>query len=101
MGRVVVITGAAIAEYRWSCGDSDGYSRSARAKSGLISDEQWHLIDELLQRLTTASGRSASEAFLRQLDADLSRLVPDPDARQALVELANGSAESGHSSAAV
>lgn len=78
-----------LAEYDWAKGDSDCYSQSARVDAGLISHEQRQLIDELLQRLTIALSGSASESFEGELNADLSRVAPDPDVRQALMDLAN------------
>lgn len=70
-------------------GDLDGW---ARAKGGHdasgMRDEDWFLIDELLQGLALVASGQASPAYAEELERRLLDVTADDATRQALRELA-------------
>ena len=71
------ITSTDISLYRRFDGDLDGLSRSAGRES-ISSEAAWRLLDDLRQRAVIVATGNGSEAFRRELEADLAVLLPDP-----------------------
>lgn len=73
-------------------GDIDGFSRggSPREKS-TITDEDWYLIDELIQSLTMVRGGLASGDFEGRVRERLSEVVQDEHTREYLYRLSKPS----------
>ncbi len=58
-----MITAAKVKEYIWCDGDIDGYSRSGRADGGIINDDEWRYIDQVLAKITLIRNGLASDDF--------------------------------------
>lgn len=81
-----VISAAKLETYRRFQGDLDGWVRSGRT-GGDMRDEDWHLINELRQRLFAVGAGKASQSFAAQTEADLVAHLPDEQARAQLREI--------------
>lgn len=74
--------------YRRFDGDIDGFARSRVDDSSGITDEDWHVIDELLQALFLVQSGQATPEFAASVERRLSCVAADEATRRALRALA-------------
>lgn len=72
-------------------GDADGWSRSRYATENPSSGDNWHIIDELLMKLTIKFEGVASESFVSDLERDIASAALERKVRMALLALAERS----------
>lgn len=71
--------------YRRFDGDLDGWVRTANGHDASgITDDDWHLIEELRQGLALITAGQASQTFAASLELRLLRTTADEATRQAL-----------------
>jgi hypothetical protein len=74
--------------YRLFDGDIDGFARSSVDDSSGITDEDWHVIDELRQALFLVQSGQATPEFAASVEQRLSSVAADEATRRALRALA-------------
>ncbi len=74
--------------YRRFGGDIDGFARSSVDDSSGITDEDWHVIDELLHALFLVQSGQAAPELAASVERRLSCVTADEATRRALRTLA-------------
>lgn len=75
--------------YRKYAGDIDGFARAGDAEArAVITDDDWFLIDSLVQKLFLVKSGRASPEFSRQLLAEVRRHTENEAAADELMRLA-------------
>lgn len=77
-----------VATYRRFGGDIDGFARSGVDDSSGITDEDWHVIDELLHALFLVQSGQAAPELAASVERRLSCVAADEATRRALRALA-------------
>jgi len=70
--------------YRRFDGDIDGFARSSVDDSSGITDEDWHVIDELRQALFLVQSGQATPEFAASVEQRLSSVAADDATQRAL-----------------
>ncbi len=83
-----MLTLAKIRVYRKYGGDMDGWARTKNPDDcSLITDDEWLLIDSLVQKLTLVKNGKASPAYAKRISVELHRRVESEEAINELMEL--------------
>jgi hypothetical protein len=82
-----MITSEKLAVYREFGGDEDGWSRAGCPKRGLIDDDDWVAIRNLIQELTMLKRNLVSSEYGEQIRRRLSEMTADQDTAQELLEM--------------
>jgi hypothetical protein len=69
-------------------GDIDGWARTSKLSEQSITDQDWRLIDEILQSLVIVQSGLASPDFEAQARARTADIAQDEDVRGRLFQLA-------------
>ena len=83
-----MLTLAKIQTYEKFRGDIDGFARAGGRDSSGITDDDWSLIDRLLQAIYIVASRQAAGSFRVQTEQDLQDVTADEQTREALRRLA-------------
>jgi hypothetical protein len=68
-------------------GDIDGWARVSKKSETDITDNEWTLLDQLIQKLTICKRGLGSEEFCRQANDELHQLAPQQDVSNAILKL--------------
>lgn len=75
--------------YRKYGGDIDGLARVKNPDDcSLVTDEEWFLIDSLVQKLSLVKNGKASPEFARRISAEVRQCVEGEEALNELMEIA-------------
>ena len=69
-------------------GDTDGFARGSKiSERGILTDQDWRFIDEILQRLRIVQSGLGSTDFGEQTRASLMEAVHDEQVRERILQL--------------
>ena len=68
-------------------GDIDGWAHVSKKSETDITDDEWTLLDQLIQKLTICRRGQGSEEFCRQVNDELHLLAPQQDVSNAILKL--------------
>ena len=84
-----MLTLAKIRVYRKYGGDIDGYARAKNPHDcPLVTDEEWFLIDSLVQKLMLVKNGKTSPEYANRISAEVYQCVEGEEALNELMEIA-------------
>lgn len=84
-----MLTLTKIRVYRKYGGDIDGFARAKNPKDySLVTDDEWLLIDSLIQKLALVKNGKASPEYAKRISVEVRQNVEGEEAISELMELA-------------
>jgi hypothetical protein len=83
-----MITKEKLAIYKGYRGDVDGWARANKKSERIISNDDWHLIDELLLQLRIVKKKQATESFTSETMRRLKAAAAEDLVSEELMSLA-------------